>query len=148
MAVDLTALATEINTDPASLGLVALKNAGSDQAIADALNLVRAGAGFVVNRTDISARELMGAVVNTEYLALDTGHQNLWQTLLITAPVDASNTQTRTTVAAIFSSGTTTRANLVALSTRQGSRAEVLWGAGTVVRAIDVSRALARPGVQ
>ncbi len=147
MAFTLAQLASEINNDPASLGLVALRDVGSDQAIADALNLVRAGAGFVINRNDIRAKELQGAVVFAEYVALAQAQRDLWQALLTIAPLDAGDAQTRASVAAIFSAGTT-RTALVALATRQGSRAEVLWGTGTHVAAIDVSRALGRTGVQ
>lgn len=146
MAFTLTQLAAEITTDPTSLGLVALRDAGSDQALADALNLPRAG--ITVNRNDLSGRELLNAVVLSEYTALTQANRDLWQALLTIAPLDATDTQTRTTVGAIFAAGTTTRTNLVALSTRPGSRAEQLWGTGTRITALDVSRALARPGVQ
>lgn len=146
MAFTPTQLATEINTDPTGLGLVALRDAGSDQAIADALNLARAT--ITVNRNDISAKELMAAVVLAEYTALTQASRDLWQALLTIAPLDAQDTQTKATVAAIFGAGTTTRTNLQALATRTGSRAEQLWGTGTRIQALDVSRALARPGVQ
>lgn len=147
MAFTLAQLATELNTDPGTLGYAALITAGSDQALADALNLVRAGAGFVVNRNDIRAKELQGAVVFAEYVALAQAQRDLWQALLTIAPLDANDTQTRASVAAVFSAGAT-RTALVALASRQGSRAEVLWSAGTHIAAIDVSRALGRPGVQ
>lgn len=147
MAYTLAQLAAEINTDSTGLGLVALKTAGSDQAIADALNLVRATITGI-NRNDISAKELMAAVVLTEYTALTQASRDLWQALLTIAPLDANDTQTRTTVGAIFGAGTATRTNLQALASRTGSRAEQLWGTGTQVTALDVSRALARPGVQ
>jgi hypothetical protein len=147
MAFTLAQLAAEVNNDPSTLGLVALKTAGSDQAIADALNLVRATITGI-NRNDISAKELMAAVVLAEYTALTQANRDLWQALLTIAPLDAQDTQTRTTVGAIFGTGTTTRTNLQALASRTGSRAEQLWGTGTRVTALDVSRALARPGVQ
>ena len=141
-------LATELTTDPSSLGYAALIAAGSDQALADALNLARAGAPFVVHRNDIQARELMAAVVLAEYTALSQAPRDLWQALLTTAPLDAGDTNTRTNVGTVFGAGTATRTALTALADRQGSRAEVLWGVGTRVSALDVSRTLARPGVQ
>ncbi len=145
MAFTLTQLAAEINTDPTALGLVALKAAGSDQAIADVLNLSRVG--ITVDRNDIRAKELQGAVVTAEYLALAQPQRDLWQALLTIAPLDAGDANTKASVAAVFSAGPT-RTALVALATRQGSRAEQLWGTGTTVSAISVSRALGRPGVQ
>ncbi len=145
MAFTLPQLATEINTDPTALGLVALKAAGSDQAIADALNLSRAG--ITVDRNDIQAKELQAAVVVAEYVALAQPQRDLWQALLTIAPLNAGDANTKAAVAAVFSAGAT-RTALVALATRQGSRAEQLWGTGGRVQALDVSRALGRTGVQ
>jgi hypothetical protein len=56
--------------------------------------------------------------------------------------VKTGSSTLRTAIAAIFAGGTTSRANLVALTTKSCSRAAALWGEGVVVSPSDVGNAL------
>jgi hypothetical protein len=52
--VDITALRTEITTDPRGYGYAALYGAGNDQAVADLMNLVRDGTNPPANPTAVA----------------------------------------------------------------------------------------------
>lgn len=139
MPIDYNALKTEINTDPLTLGY----SGKTDQAVADLLNLAPGspGAGRQIVRTAVPIAEIYkqiddGAWPSTAIL------QHKLQCLLMQPTVDASNTQTRSIIGAIFpaSGGTqATRDRLLALENRPASRAEFLFG--TTVFAWDVARA-------
>ena len=139
-------LAAEITSDPNGYGLVALRDAGNDQGISDALNLVRTGANggpaITVNRGTISTQELVEAVVQSEMPT--NASQRDWLIMLASGTrvrVDTGSTA-RAGLLAIFGAATTTRANLTAVSSRPGSRAEQLFGVGTQITNADVATAL------
>jgi hypothetical protein len=137
--MDYVALKSEIDTDPTGLGLVALRNAGNDQGIADALNLVRQTIN--IDRDFVAGWEVVEAMVSAEYAALSTAEKTRIQTIIGAGTIYVKGTNTRAAFAAAFGAGTTTRANLLALQQRKGSRAEALWGAGVSVTNTDVSTA-------
>ncbi len=139
MTINYSQLKTEIQTDPAALGYAPFIASGSDNAIADLLNAVGA---FSINRTRIPAVEVVNAIVPTEWTALTADEKNRISFIVSAGEVDASAANTRSAFLAAFAGGTTTRANLVALQTRPGSRAEALFGSGTFVSADDVAKAL------
>lgn len=139
MAITLTALKNELNSDPKSLGYSAL----DDFEAADKLN--EAGAsGETIEPAFVTAFQAQQEVVGSEYLTLTIGEQNLWNAILISVDsqgVPIKNAIIRGQVATIWGAGTTTRTNLVALQTRSASRAEVLFGEDVVVSMMDVHRA-------
>ena len=138
MAVSLPVLKTEIQTDPQGYNYT-----GSNLEIANALNLVRAAE--IVTRKTVSAEELQTSVVIAEYIALTDIERTGWNSILIVAApngMDVSNAALRNQIAAIWGAGTTTRANLIALQTRTGTRAEVLFGEGTRISDYDVEEVL------
>lgn len=132
------ALKAEITIDPTGIGLVSPYNAGQDGAVADALNLVRA---VSVTRLFVSSYEVLQNIVPSEWTALAAGPKQQLQTLLACPTLDASNANVRSWFTTIFGAGTQTRTNLAALQTRNGSRAEVLWGEGARISAADVAAA-------
>lgn len=97
-----------------------------------------------VTVTTISTGQLQNAVVASEYTALTAGLQNLWQAIILSGGgrIDISQSGIRSQIGAIWGAGTTTRANLLALQLRAGSRAETLGGVGTSVNGADVGTAL------
>jgi hypothetical protein len=136
-------LQTELSTDPKSLGY-ATKIAASDwQGCADLINALTGAGAATINVKTVDTLTLQEAVVGSEAAALTPAQSALWAALLLTAegnvPVGNSNIQSQ--ALAVWASTTTTRANLIALLTRVGSRAEVLWGQGTTVSENDVINA-------
>lgn len=140
MAIDYPALATEIQTDPKTLGYAGKE----DGEISVLLNTVGLS-GETITKQYIALDEAVAAVVRTEYTALTNADKDAWRDLVTAAQrIKTGSANMRTTMASIFASGTTSRANLVALATRSASRGEVLFGEGTTVTADDVARALGR----
>lgn len=141
--INISELATELNTDPAALGYATHLASGEDSAIVSLLN-DNAGAGSgTVDRIFVDAKTFQSAVVGSEYLALTTPQQNLWLALINASQgnINIKNTNIRNQVLAVWGAGTTTRVNLGNLQTKNGSRAEVLWGDGTIVSFDDVAAA-------
>jgi hypothetical protein len=136
-------LSTEIATDPMSLGLVALANARSWDALAAALNLVRSYQVYVNNMT---VDAFIGAAVPADFLAL-TSIQLQQLTFLFSAGtiLDGTNANIRSLIPSIFAGKNTTLTNFAAIGTRLGSRVEVLGGIGTVVSAGDCHIAATPP---
>jgi len=82
-------------------------------------------------------------VVVSEFVALGLAERQFWQ-LMVTAGngvIDPSDSKIVAQLLAIWRPTTTTRANLVALGTRDYSRAEILFGRGKSVTYMDVGRA-------
>ena len=147
MAVTLSALRTEILTDPIGIGFDTLVQKGEDTGITDLLNSVSVNVSFAatstVERSVVTALTLQQQVVAAEYLVLSAAARELWNALLTTAAVGIaiSNTLIRGQAAAVFSAGTTTRSNFVALQTRQCARSETLFGENVFVTSDQVNKA-------
>lgn len=141
-------LATELTTDPANLGYAALIAAGNDRDLAAALNLVRSGTSadnksYTVWRNDVSPKEVVNCIAPADFTNA-TQIQITKLNLLFTGnSVDATLSNVRANMANIFSGASAATTNaLAAVSRRNGSRAESLWGTGTSVSADDVAKAL------
>lgn len=91
----------------------------------------------------ISTAALQNAVVASDYTGLTSALQNLWLAIIVAGggKIDVSLTGIRNQIGTIFGAGTTTRANLLALQTRAGSRAEALFGAGVIITGTDLVQA-------
>lgn len=142
--VVISELATELNTDPLGLGYASLMSAGDHSGLADVLNdKTGLGAG-TIDREVVDAATLQGQVVASEYTALSAVQQQLWLALLVASQgsVKVNDSGITGQVLQVWGAGTTTRGNMAALQTRQGSRAEVLWGDGAVVTHTAVAEAL------
>ena len=138
--MDLAALKNELTIDPAALGYAAMIAAGNHNALATTLNLVRAG--IAINRTIVPAYEIINATDAAEWTSATAAEKQRYQTIVGAGQVDLSNANVRAMFQAMFGAGTTTRAALMALLTRTGSRGEQLFGAGTVVTHVDILEAL------
>ena len=154
MAIDHAVLATEVQLPAYD----ALRAAGNDQGIADALNAVQAG--ITIRRADVSSEELWEAIQVSDMTALPGNptaaqlsverRQLAWLSGLPSIPRlrllndNGTNAPAAENLLAIFPNGSGTRTRIVALASRQGSRAEELFGAGTRIGSLDVARALER----
>jgi hypothetical protein len=156
MAIDYTVLKTELNTDPNAYGYAAPRNAGNDVTLAELVNLVRAT--IQIRRSDITPQEVAAAIDVVDYTALpgsptaaqlSTERRFLaWLTAVFALPTmrllndDGSNGPIISNFQAMFGAATGTRTRLIALASRNGSRGEQLFGAGTIITSFDVARAL------
>lgn len=144
MPINYATLKTELTTDPRAYGYAPLYNSGNDQGLADLLNTVRDGTNgtaISLNRGTISTQELVEAIVQSEMPT--NASQRDWLLMVCSGArvrVDTGSTA-RSGLLAIFAAGSTTRANLTAASSRNGSRAEELFGLNTFVTADDIARA-------
>lgn len=82
-------------------------------------------------RSVIDTWEILDATVPSEYATLTANQRQTYQIIISSGQVSIASTNIRNALAAMFGAGTATRANLLALQTRKGSRAEEL-GLGRV----------------
>lgn len=134
MAINVSALKVEIQTDPKALGYSAPARVGDLNRLADLLNTRGAGAGDTTTVGTTNAFELQQLVVPAEYLALTQAQRDLWDCIITTGTVriSLSNTLIRNQIGAVWSAATSTRGNIVATQSRSASRIEVLFGEGAV----------------
>lgn len=126
--IDLTELSNELDNDPVSLGYAALGDWRTDDATLWAEVLNDGTLGRTVDRGVIPAHEIVESIEPTEWAGLSAGERERIQFIVSAGEVDVRVQNIRTAFATAFSPGTTTRAELVELQTRPGSRAEELWG--------------------
>lgn len=133
---------TEIDTDPKSLGYAALRaQSNGPEAVANRMNEVGASAE-TLTPTWTDTTEVLAVLVGTEIIALTQANRDMLAILTSTARIRTGSATMRAAIAAIFGAATTSRANLVALTTKSASRAAALWGEGTVISATDVGEAM------
>jgi hypothetical protein len=140
VAINYTQLATEINTDPKSLGYAGK----SDYAIAVILNTPGASAETIFKAyTDTS--EIVAGIVRAEWDALSAANKQFLNEVILNAPkVKTGDSNLRSSVGGIFGVGTTSRTNLVNVASKSATRGEVLFGEGTTISDTDVAKALGR----
>jgi hypothetical protein len=147
------ALLTEVSTDPATLGYatayggaITSGSAGNDQAVLAALNAVRQGAAYQVQRTLVPAYELAAQMAPAEFAALT--QTKLQQLVSLFAPlqVDVSSQNVRDILfngaSAIFPNPGVTRTNLIGIVNKQVSRAELPAVCGRLVTLSELSFAI------
>lgn len=144
--IDSTALASEITADPLGLGYAAQIAIGSDTGIAALLNATTGPGAAQVTLPGMSRDAFLSACLPgvIALAGLNGTIQAKWDRLLGVA--QAADSITAANIAAVLSmavtDGVLTSQQAAAIGVRTGSRAEVLFGAGTVVGASDVSMAL------
>ena len=138
MPLSLAALKTELTTDPTALGYATHVANGTTWQLAELLNTSRAG--ISIFRASIPTWEVVACTDKTEYDALTAGNKQLYQILVSTGTINATDARIRAMFASIFAAGST-RTALNAMASRQGSRAEQLFGVG--VTSEDCAKALA-----
>lgn len=137
----LAALAAELNTDPTGIGYAALGWPNNDQAVVDALNAPIPGE--TVTRKRVDPLELLSSIPLAEWEAVSDARRQYLNSLIGVsgATIDATDPVVWANLLDLFGVGTDSRANIQAKVQRDGSRAEVLWGEGTVVSVSQVARA-------
>jgi hypothetical protein len=156
MAIIYAQLKTEIQTDPQTYGYAAFITAGEPENVAAALNKVRNGTdgelAISVNRATIAPMELMEAI---DIRDLNVGGQlnatlcGSWleSALQSVAPLrlrDATGVKTRVrqNIDRILADTQGSQTRFDAVAVRFGSRAEQLFGEGTVITSADIATAL------
>jgi len=127
--VDQLELRTELQTDPTGLGYGLPNTVNAHQV----LNAPRTA--IQIPRGEIAASEVIDATDFGELEALTAEKQRLYLALTGPGVVNTASPQVVAAFASIFAgaSGNNTRPRLAALQTRNGSRAEELWGVGESV---------------
>lgn len=115
--MNLQTLKTELTTDPIARGYAAM----SDEQAAESLNTQNRQP----DRESLTGGMIAASVVRTELAALTAADQNYVRALLPCGDIPLTAT-IKTELGNIFGAATTTRANLLALLKRTGSRAEEL----------------------
>lgn len=152
MAIDYAALKTELLTATYATP----RNAGSDQGCADLINAP--SASIPIRRGDVASDDISNAIVVADYtvlpgtpsvaqlsterrlLAWITGVMAVGTVRLLNT--DGTDAPAITNFKAMFAAGTGTLTRLTALASRNGSRAEQLFGVNTFITAADVAKAL------
>lgn len=142
--MDYAALKTEIQTDPLGLGYdvspTFYVTNEDDMAVAGLLNEV-GGSSETIEPDFVSAADAQAAVLGSEWAGLSDVKQRGWLAIVGLGEIPVKNANIRAQITAIWDPGTT-RDNLIALQTRDASRAEALFGEGVTVSHTDVAIAL------
>ena len=137
----LQALHDEIEADPMGIGYKVDSTWKGDQAIADLINDPTNGA--TVQRQYVDPQEIIEQIALVDWETI-TASQRLYIQLLPSLTVISAvqdGTEVRNNLLAIFGAATATRANLIGVVEKAGSRAEVLWGEGTTISVSQVGYA-------
>lgn len=146
MSINYISLNTEVKNDPASLGYAGK----TDEQIAVILNTIGSGTAadgksYNIFRNDILPKEIVNCIEATDFSAATQLIISKLELLFVAAPIDATLANVRANFQNIFSGASaTTKSALSAVAQRNGSRAEVLFGTGTVINATDIG--IARNG--
>jgi len=139
MAFSIAALHTELTTDPVSMGYATLLQKANDQGVADLINSLTSAGAASVFRNDMRSQEFLNCITTTDFAALTQLNTSKLTMVLGPGVLDATNANLRAAVQALFSGATLTA--MQAIVSRTGSRAEALWGTGTVITAQQVGAA-------
>lgn len=146
MAIDYAVLKTELNTDPNGYGYADAIAIGDMRVLADKLNQTRAA--ISIPRPDVTPMEILEAIRVTDFIANASVLYASWFESLTQfasvriLKVDGSDTRVMTNLMTLLTNGSQSEVRLRALASRQGSRAEQLFGPGTVVTPEDCSKAI------
>jgi len=136
--MDYVALKNELLTDPTGLGYASLVAAGQDGDLAVLLNAVRQTIN--IDRELISSHEIVSAIVPAEWTALSAGERERISFIVGAGEVNPKSQNVRDAFTGAFGAPTITRANIVALLTVKGSRAQQVIG--SMVSIADIAQAL------
>jgi hypothetical protein len=155
MPFTLQQLAGELTADPSGLGYAPLIGAGDRLGLAGKLNAVNQA--IQIKRIDVAASEILEAVDVADFQtgasapvagALSWFESTTQQARLRLVNDDGTDTHIIKNLKGLFlpngnaGANPQTRARLQAISLRAGSRAEQLWGAGTVISDQDIANAI------
>lgn len=141
-ASQVAALAAELTNDPNGYGYSVPLGAGALGLVAALLNEVRPT--IIIRRGVVQGAAIIGVLDATEFnLLTQIQLTRLMVVCSASGGVDTSADGTRAILASLFVVGAS-RAALISLADRSGSRAEQLFGFGENVTVNDVARALGR----
>ena len=141
----ISALHTELFTDPASLGY-GPSIPGDENTLADLLNVVRAGGAYQVDRDPVQVADVFAVVAPEDFARLTTTNLAQLQAIFTLPTIALALSNVRENLAGIFGSNSPTQQALVVLQKRQGSRAEALWGKGMIISTNQVDQAIYQGG--
>ena len=135
--INYTALKAEIANDPNGLGYAGK----TDQPVADLMN--DPAKGGTITRGAITSQTVIDAVNPNEFAALTALQLQQLQVITSTGNVDVGNTNVQGQLGKLFTAAASpiTRSAIIALASRPASRAEALFGSGTIIQASDVAQA-------
>ena len=150
--MDYTTLKNELLSDPVSYGYAQYLAIGDNTSLMNLLNKVRSGTdGFpaiTVRNTTLTARDVLEKAIDINDFKANpsVAEAALFQATLslgTMALVDSTGADTYvfTNLKKFFGTGTGTRTRLNGLANRNGSRAEQLFGSGTVISTTDIAQA-------
>jgi hypothetical protein len=139
--IDYIQLKSELQEDPTSQGYATPLAAGDHVAVAALLNEV--DAGIQIDRTQIARREVMEAIVWSEFEGATATKRDTVKTLMTLDNFNVNAQNVKDGFLGVFGAGTGTRTNLTAMLNRPGSRAEQLFGEGAQITHTDIAIALA-----
>jgi len=125
--MDYTALKNEFLNDPNGYGYSVYYADGQDWRLAELINQIR-DTIFIARGDTVPSYEIFEAIVPTEWDLLSVQEKQRIQLILSMGEISVNGPNTKSAFLLAFGVGTTTRANLIALTTRKGSRAEQLFG--------------------
>lgn len=143
----LSVLKTELATDPKALGYATLKaQTNGNEAVANRINEAGSVPADTIFKSSVLTYELLAEMVYSEYNGWTTAQKSIvdnnpW---FRQERIKTGSANMRTTLGAIVPAGAS-RTNMVAFASRAASRAEFLWGEGTVITMTDVANAYDLP---
>jgi hypothetical protein len=137
------ALHAELFTDPMGLGYNT--SGDDDNAPSAMLNTIREGEAYLVDRDPVPTTEVFSLAAPDDFSALTDTQLARLQAIFTLQTINLADDNVRTNLANIFGNNSPTQHAIVAFRKRQGSRAEVLWGPGTVVMSDQVKQAFELP---
>ncbi len=157
-APQLATLKTELQTDPRTYGYAVNlpPNPPSWNGAAILLNTVRTGANggpaITVRRDDVTPLEVLEAIDVRDFPSAPAGVNSIplaqsWLESITQFPTirlfndDASQSRVKNNLDRLIGNGNNSQARLNAVGNRNGSRAEELFGRGTVISDVDVEAA-------
>lgn len=146
MTINYSALKLELNTDPNAYGYAPLIAIGNDQGLADMVNLPRAA--IVMPRPDVNPLEILEAIKVTDFINAPNVLYASWFESVTQYPSvrilkeNGSDTRLMTNMMTLLVNGSQSEVRLRALASREGSRAEQLFGVGTQIGNADIAQAL------
>jgi len=140
MALTQAGLNTELTTDPAALGYGPLISTENWTELAALLNAPKAG--FTISVGVLPSYRVVAAIKQSDWDALTASERTYLSFVVQAGQVQCDAGEVRAALAGLFPAGSVTRANLVAMVDRPGSRAEEVFGTGVVITYEDVIRAV------
>ena len=142
MAINLTELKTELTTDPMGLGLSSSYSTGNDASCAGILNEVREGVNYEKRRNLIPSYEVVGSIVPSEWTSLSADEKERISFIVSAGEINPNSTNVVTAFTTAFTSGSSTRTNILGILNEQTSRAQMLFSQSVSITDVSATRKL------